>query len=90
MRVVSLRVITQNGRIEVPTDKLRQALGPNWIRSTRISRITRQNQRFLIYGKGWGHGVGLCQWGARSMAERGWDYEKILRHYFPKAHLAKN
>ncbi len=90
MRVASLKVIAQNNRAEVPTDKLRQVLGPNWIRSTKITRIARQDKRFVIYGKGWGHGVGLCQWGAKNMAERGWDYEKILRHYFPKARLAKN
>lgn len=88
-RVTGLRVLTQGNRFEVPTEKLRHILGPNWIRSTKVTRIARQDRRFLIYGKGWGHGVGLCQWGAKSMAERGWNYEKILKHYFPKAHLVK-
>ncbi len=34
-------------------------------------------------GRGWGHGVGMSQWGAKSLAETGWDYSRILQHYFP-------
>ena len=34
-------------------------------------------------GKGWGHGVGLCQIGAAVMAENGYDYRQILEHYYP-------
>ncbi len=36
-----------------------------------------------LYGRGSGHGVGLSQWGAKTLAERGWDYRQILEHYFP-------
>ena len=36
-----------------------------------------------ITGKGWGHGVGLSQWGAKALAEQGWSYQRILEHYFP-------
>ena len=38
---------------------------------------------FVFRGKGWGHGVGLSQWGAKNMAEKGWDYRKIIQHYYP-------
>jgi len=34
-------------------------------------------------GYGWGHGVGLCQWGAKGMAEEGYTYQEILRYYYP-------
>ncbi len=44
---------------------------------------------FVLKGRGWGHGVGLCQIGAAVMAERGFDYRKILHHYFPKAELSQ-
>lgn len=37
---------------------------------------------FKIYGQGWGHGVGLCQWGARGMAGLGYDYKQILHFYY--------
>jgi stage II sporulation protein D len=40
-----------------------------------------------IRGKGWGHGVGMSQWGAKRMAEKGWDYRKILGHYYPQTRL---
>lgn len=37
---------------------------------------------FLIDGRGWGHGVGMSQYGARGYAEAGWGYERILKHYY--------
>ena len=37
---------------------------------------------FVIDGHGWGHGVGMSQWGARGYAEKGWHYDRILRHYY--------
>ena len=37
---------------------------------------------FLIDGRGWGHGVGLSQYGARGFAEAGWGYQRILAHYY--------
>jgi len=39
--------------------------------------------KFLLTGAGWGHGVGLCQIGAAMMAEKGYKYDEILKHYFP-------
>jgi stage II sporulation protein D len=43
---------------------------------------------FVVKGRGWGHGIGLSQWGARGFAERGWSHERILRHYYPGTTLA--
>jgi len=45
--------------------------------------------RFIFYGAGWGHGVGLCQIGAAVMADRGFTYQEILRHYFPDTMVQK-
>ena len=42
---------------------------------------------FHLHGKGWGHGVGLCQIGAAVMADKGFTYEEILAHYFPHSGL---
>lgn len=44
---------------------------------------------FVFRGKGWGHGVGLSQWGAKTLAEKGWDHKKIIRFYFPGVTLGK-
>jgi stage II sporulation protein D len=37
---------------------------------------------FLVDGRGWGHGIGMSQYGARGFAESGWGYERILKHYY--------
>ena len=42
-------------------------------------------QRFVLHGRGWGHGVGLCQIGAAVMGEQGYSYKKILKHYYTGA-----
>ncbi len=46
-------------------------------------------QEFILYGAGWGHGVGLCQIGAAMMAAKGYDYRSILNHYFWSASIEK-
>jgi stage II sporulation protein D len=43
---------------------------------------------FLLDGRGWGHGVGMSQWGAEGYARRGYDYERILAHYYRQTHIA--
>lgn len=42
-----------------------------------------------VTGKGWGHGVGLSQWGAKALAEQGWSCQKILEHYFPGTRITQ-
>src|SRR5215208_1214387 len=42
---------------------------------------------FLLDGRGWGHGVGMSQWGAEGAARHGWDYKRILAHYYPGTKL---
>jgi len=44
---------------------------------------------FRLYGKGWGHGVGLCQIGAAVMGQQGYTYEQILLHYYRNAQIKK-
>ncbi len=44
---------------------------------------------FVFSGKGWGHGVGLSQWGAKNLADQGWKYAKILQHYYPGTTLTR-
>ncbi len=48
-----------------------------------------QVERFVFTGKGWGHGVGLCQVGAFGMAQAGSSYEEILQHYYTGIALQK-
>ena len=58
---------------------LRRALG---LRSTDFT-IRYENGQFYITTHGYGHGVGLSQWGAKALAEQGFTYDAILAHYFP-------
>jgi stage II sporulation protein D len=44
---------------------------------------------FVVHGHGWGHGVGMSQWGARGLARHGWGWQRILAHYYPGTRLAR-
>jgi len=44
-------------------------------------------QTIILNGKGWGHGVGMCQIGAAVMGHQGYSYKEILSHYYPGSEL---
>jgi stage II sporulation protein D len=48
-----------------------------------------QARTFVVTGHGWGHGVGMSQWGAEGLAEHGWSYERILAHYYRDTSLQR-
>ena len=48
----------------------------------RARVVPRATPTFVISGRGWGHGVGMAQWGAYGYAQHGWTYDKILAHYY--------
>jgi SpoIID/LytB domain protein len=49
--------------------------------------VDKDENKFIIKGAGWGHGVGMCQSGAVAQAIRGRNYMSILNHYYKKAEL---
>src|SRR5262245_34309238 len=51
--------------------------------SPQVQPATVEATTFVITGHGWGHGVGMAQWGAYGYAKHGVTYEKILAHYYP-------
>jgi stage II sporulation protein D len=67
---------------------LRQALGPKGLYSPNFD-VQDRGQKLVFSGRGHGHGVGLCQWGARGMAQQGATAEQIFRHYYGGAALGK-
>jgi stage II sporulation protein D len=73
--------------VTMPVTELRTRWGTETVRSTWIRRVsideTQASPFIRIEGSGRGHGVGLCQWGARGMALTGADAATILAHYFP-------
>jgi stage II sporulation protein D len=50
---------------------------------------TLQGNQIIFRGKGFGHGVGMSQWGAKGFAEKGYDYKKILQTYFTGVNITK-
>ena len=79
--VASLPVCGQS----VTGPALRKALG---LRSACFT-VQYQEGSFLLTTKGYGHGVGLSQWGAKALAEQGQSAEEILAHYFPGTELRR-
>ena len=67
-------------------NEFRLAVGSDRMRSTRV-RIQRAGDDFIFEGGGWGHGVGMCQFGAKHLAEIGYRYKDILRYYYPASEL---
>jgi stage II sporulation protein D len=59
-----------------------QQMGWEKVKSAYFSMEVR-GDTIIFNGRGLGHGVGLCQWGARGMALKGKNYRQILQHYFP-------
>lgn len=52
-------------------------------RPATVEKPSSSSGSFYFEGKGWGHGVGMSQWGARALAMSGWSAERILAHYYP-------
>ena len=69
-------------------NKFRILVGPEIIRSSNF-RVKVGWFRVKFKGNGWGHCVGLCQWGARGMALKGYSYKQILQHYYPNLDLRR-
>jgi len=88
-RVDKLEIRDEAGTSIVLTGKdFRQIMGPNEMRSTKFDATVKEGG-LVIYGLGWGHGVGMCQWGAYGMARRGKKAEEILKYYYPGAEVVK-
>jgi stage II sporulation protein D len=88
-RVRTLELKDASGKSMVISAKdFRSLLGPDLIRSTNFS-IVIDRDRVTFSGKGWGHGVGLCQWGAYGMSNKGYNYKQILDLYYPGAEIVR-
>jgi stage II sporulation protein D len=66
----------------------RTKIGMNKLRSYKFT-ILENNDRFIFEGDGFGHRVGLCQYGANEMLKRGFSYKDVLKHYFPDTEVVK-
>lgn len=87
-RVRAVRVYTSDGDVDMPVREFRKKLGSHDVGSA-LFRVKPAPGGFLLEGRGFGHGVGLCQYGAKTMAERGADHRAILRHFYPNLTLKR-
>ena len=67
---------------EVSAPAFRLAIGSTKMRSCLLESLRMEDGKVIISGKGYGHGVGMSQWGAYAMAQDGRTAEEIVRHYF--------
>lgn len=91
-RAVQLRLTHDQGQTVIDAKVLRRTLGSSRMRSLLCTVSLDSNAREVVFsGQGWGHGAGLCQWGARGMALSSSknNYQAILAHYYPGATLQK-
>lgn len=88
-RIDKLELRGATKRARVNGGDLRRLVGYNRIWSLLLTKLERTSSGFVFEGRGAGHGVGMCQWGARGMAEAGHAYEAILSRYYPGAKLTR-
>ncbi len=81
-RVQKLQIRAGSGTFEMQGAAFRMMVGPDKIRSTHFEMSDRKAS-LHFEGRGWGHGVGLCQEGAKGMAEQGFSAERIIHYYYP-------
>lgn len=85
-RIASMRVQGNRGTRQITGADLRRALG---LRSTLFT-VASTGNGFQINGRGYGHGLGLSQWGAHNLANQGANYQQILGHYYQNVTLTQS
>ncbi len=83
-RILTLAVETDKGKFEVRGDKVRWLFKKNGIiLPSSFFRLEHKKGEWIVTGKGFGHGVGMCQMGVRARSAAGQDFKTILTHYYP-------
>jgi stage II sporulation protein D len=85
-RVTQVRILHSDGELYLKGEDLRRVLGYTVLASTQFE-FEVVGLRIQFTGRGAGHGVGLCQYGTKELAERGYAAETILRYFYPGAEI---
>lgn len=80
-RVVEVTIVHNNGTINLSGNDFRMLFPPQKLKSMFFT-AKRDKNSLMIHGRGWGHGVGMCQWGAKGRSEKGIKYDEILSYYY--------
>jgi len=88
-RIVELEIVGTERTMTIGKElEIRRVLSHSHLYSSAFD-VEKTATGFVLKGRGWGHGVGLCQIGAAVMADQGYCYQDIVLHYFPGAELKK-
>ena len=86
-RIWKLKIVGTKKTFSIGKElEIRRALSETHLLSSAFD-VEKQGDRFILHGKGWGHGVGLCQIGAAVMGEQGKTYDEILLFYYRNAQI---
>lgn len=88
-RAENLKIRHSEGTLTIKAAKFRLAVDAWLIKSTMFSNIVRYGDSFEFRGSGWGHGVGMCQWGAKVMADKRFKYTEILKYFYPGTEIER-
>ena len=89
-RICKLRIVGEKSSLTVGKElEIRRILSESHLKSSAFD-VKFNGDSVILEGKGWGHGVGLCQIGAAVMASKGYGYAEILQHYYPGTTLRSN
>ena len=87
-RICKLRIVGELKAIIVGKElEIRRILSQTHLKSSAFDVEYTSDGMIVLHGRGWGHGVGLCQIGAAVMATKGYDYTQILSHYYPGSNI---
>lgn len=87
-RARKIKIIHRKGQVHLRSSYFRKILGYTRVRSTLFTSI-REGNEVVFQGRGYGHGVGMSQQGARLMAEKGKRYTDILSFFYPGTTLQR-
>ena len=89
-RIKKLRIVGTKQTLTVGKElMIRKFLSESHLKSSAFTATFTPDGKVRLDGRGWGHGVGLCQIGAAVMGSRGYSYRQILSHYYPGAQLTR-
>jgi len=88
-RAAKVRIRHVGGENVLNANRFRLAVGPSELRSVVLEKITDQGDALVFQGRGFGHGVGLCQYGSQGMAAQNYTCAQILGFYFPGGELTQ-
>lgn len=86
-RPARLRIEARQGKATVKAADFRIWLGPEEFKSTFIKSIDVAGDDVRVRGHGWGHGVGMCQFGMKYLGQIGYTYPQILQYYYPESEI---